>query len=418
MDGFAGDQDACQRDSAPLKIAFATIYDLRDIRRGSGTFYSLAKELEHQGHLLHYVGPFESIGFPLLTRALKRLAVASGRRYRSWQDPFIGRRLGRAVGRRLAPLNFDVLLTNDYTIAAYTKTRKPLVIYTDGVFPLRYAENTNPRLANIFHLSVRFCQHVTRLGLRQASLCFFPAAWVVDEALNYHEIDKGRIGIVPFGANVRAPSMEVVKRRAFKNVTQTKALRLLFVGKDWARKGGDVAVETVAELRRRGINASLDVVGWSPPDHVSHEGVVFHGLIDKSLDSGTTKIHELYCQSDALILPSLGEGFVIAALEAAAYGLPTLAYRSVGVVDAVKDGETGVLVPRGAPASAFADAVEGWFANPGSYDLLSRQARQRFDSTVNWERAASRLVDEIRSRLPSGPDVSAGKTQSICDVGA
>jgi hypothetical protein len=76
-----------------MKIAFVTIYDLRDIRRGSGTFYSLAKEMERQGHVVHYVGPFEAIGFPVLTRAFKCLAVASGKRYRSWEDPFIGRRL-------------------------------------------------------------------------------------------------------------------------------------------------------------------------------------------------------------------------------------------------------------------------------------------------------------------------------------
>ena len=380
-----------------MTFAFATIYDLRDIRRGSGTYYSLAVELERQGHRVHRLGPFEKLGFPLPTRLFKLLSTLQGKRYRSWQDPFIGRRLGQAVRRKLEGLDFDVLLTNDYTIAAYTRPRAPCVLYTDDVFPFSYGGSLNPRLANLSGLSVRFCQRMMRLGLRQASLCYFPADWIVKEALNYRQARREQMGVIPFGANLEAPPAAVVAARSGKD--KTRGFRLLFVGKDWVRKGGDVAVAAVSALRQMGIHATLDVAGGAPAGPGGSEGVVFHGLLDKSLESGRAKIHELYCQSDALILPSLGEGFVIAALEAAAYGLPVLAYSVAGVVDAVVDGQTGVLLPKEADASQFAQIVAGWLRDPRSYERMCLEARRHFDETCNWSRAARLLAASIQNGL-------------------
>jgi glycosyltransferase involved in cell wall biosynthesis len=390
-----------------MKIVFATIYDLRDIKRGSGTFHSLAKELERQGHVVHYLGPFEKIGLPVLTRACKRLSVVGGKRYSSWQDPFIGRRLGRAVLKKLAVLDFDVLLTNDYAIAAYTRSTRPTVIYTDGVFPFNYAESTNPRDANLSWIAVRFSQRIARLGLRKAGLCVFPAIWVVKEALRYHEIPVERICLVPFGANLEPPPIQVVQARDFRSRVQNKKIRLLFVGKDWERKGGDVAVETVAELRLKGFDATLDVVGWRPPTMVDYPGVTFHGVLDKSSVLGRSAIHALFTECDALILPSRGEGFVISALEAAAYGLPVLGYRAQGVVDAVKDRQTGILLTIGARGQDFAKEIQVWIANPEVYQSLSRRARDYFDTTVNWERAASSLICQIDHYLNTGRAITA-----------
>ncbi len=63
---------------------------------------------------------------------------------------------------------------------------------------------------------------------------------------------------------------------------------------------------------------------------------------------GTQKCDRL-ANSDIYILPSHHEGMPISILEAMAAGLPIIATRVGGIPDAVKDGETGLLVESGQP---------------------------------------------------------------------
>jgi glycosyltransferase involved in cell wall biosynthesis len=67
----------------------------------------------------------------------------------------------------------------------------------------------------------------------------------------------------------------------------------------------------------------------------------------------------LFAAMDVVALPSRREGFGLAALEASAMGLPVVASRIPGCVDAVEDGVTGRLVPPG-DAPALARALRGY----------------------------------------------------------
>ncbi len=65
-----------------MKIDFATLYDPKDINRGSGSYYYMSREIERQGNLVSYIGPVQ-YGPPLLTRLLKKASQKCGRRFRS-----------------------------------------------------------------------------------------------------------------------------------------------------------------------------------------------------------------------------------------------------------------------------------------------------------------------------------------------
>jgi glycosyltransferase involved in cell wall biosynthesis len=71
----------------------------------------------------------------------------------------------------------------------------------------------------------------------------------------------------------------------------------------------------------------------------------------------------LYGAMDLVVLPSWREGFPVVPLEAAAMGLPVIATRIPGCIDAVQDGVTGTLVPPGDPA-ALANAIRGYLRDP------------------------------------------------------
>ncbi len=125
----------------------------------------------------------------------------------------------------------------------------------------------------------------------------------------------------------------------------------------------------------------------------------FKGYLDKSKTSCVSELDRLYKTSDVLILPSKCEGFVIVALEAAAYGLPVIAYDTRGVTDAVLDGETGVLLKPGSKDEEFAEVVMSWFDRPSDYDRIVCKARKRYERAVNWQAAVATLFGEIESRF-------------------
>lgn len=72
----------------------------------------------------------------------------------------------------------------------------------------------------------------------------------------------------------------------------------------------------------------------------------------------------LFAAMDVVALPSFREGFGLVTVEAGAMGLPVVASRVMGIVDAVVDGETGTLVPAGDPAS-LAAALRRYLEDPG-----------------------------------------------------
>ncbi len=386
-----------------MHVAFATLYDPRDPRRGSGTFYFMSRELERQGHKVEYIGPVDYSRLPLVSRLMRRTARLLGKRYRSFQDVFVAHRIGAQVGERLRGSEADVLLTNDYSIAGYTRCRCPVALYTDTIFPRRYRDVRHPWLADLFAPNVLSCQRVNRRGLEQAILWGFPSDWAVETALGYG-ISGGRSRAlrIEFGANLfTPPAAEAAHRRAFAGVLARGRLRVLFVGnRDWRLKGGDVAVATVEELRRRGLDARLDLVGAHPPEPLAESWIRLHGVIDKVTDP--SRLSSLYSACDLLLVPTQAEGFGIVFVEAAAHGMPSLSFDSgTGVNSAVRDGESGLLLPLESGPEAFADRIRGFYDDPALYDRLARGGRAFYETVANWPRAVERLVEAIAARLPA-----------------
>ncbi len=392
-----------------MRIAFATLYDPRDPRRGSGTFYFMSRELERQGHHVQFLGPVDYSHPPLVSRLLKRLALRAGKRYRSFQDVFVARRIGAWIDGHLRPTEAEVLLTNDYAIAGFSRPSLPVVLYTDYVFPRRYLDVQHPWLEDLFALNVLSCQHVTRRGLERALLWCYPSDWAIRTALDYGIADGSRrTERIEFGSNLyREPAPEIARSRRFATIAERGSLRVLFVGnRDWRLKGGDVAVGAVNDLRRHGLDAGLDLVGARPPEPLEESWVRVHGEIDKVDDH--QRLSALYRDCDLLLVPTRAEGFGIVFVEAAAHGLPSLSYDSgTGVNNAIRHGESGMLLPLGSEPEAFAGEVRSWYRQPARYDDLVSGARTFYETVANWPRAIERLVQAIEARLPASSSRSS-----------
>ncbi|MGL4513151.1 MAG: glycosyltransferase [Lacipirellulaceae bacterium] len=147
------------------------------------------------------------------------------------------------------------------------------------------------------------------------------------------------------------------------------------------RKGAEVLLDAIAELRSRGHDVRLQAVGPFESDEYREE--LYQREARLSLQEVvhwtgfTSDVHAELARMDALALPSLfGEGLPMVVLEAMAAGLPVVATRCEGTTEAVLDGETGYVVE---PASVrqMADALERLVTGEVDYAEMSRAARAR-----------------------------------------
>ncbi len=173
-------------------------------------------------------------------------------------------------------------------------------------------------------------------------------------------------------------------------------------------KGVDIVIRALKILAERGIPYRY-VIGGDGPERKSLEALVDDfKLRDKVLFQGAVAGEgkwRLLRQGDVYVMPSRfdstipwKEGFGIAFIEAAAFGVPAVASRSGGIPDAVLDGETGILVPEES-SEELADALTFLHKNPEVRIRMGRAARER-------------------ARRQFSPQVIANQFREIMGVGA
>jgi len=175
---------------------------------------------------------------------------------------------------------------------------------------------------------------------------------------------------------------------------------VLSVGALKPRKGYDVSIRAIAEVRKTIPNLRYVVIGDpSASEYVSHLQalVTALGLDDAVHFLGQVSDAELgdwYHHCDLFLLTPVQskgafEGFGLVYLEAGACGKPVVGSQSGGVPDAVIDGQTGLLVPEG-DAEATANAIARVLSDLGLSKKLGRAGQKRARE-LSWEAYAQQL---------------------------
>jgi len=121
------------------------------------------------------------------------------------------------------------------------------------------------------------------------------------------------------------------------------AVRALFVGGDFARKGGPELIEAVRGLRGQ---VELDIVTGSNAVTVPPEVVC---RVHRGLQPQSAELVRLYREADLFVLPTRGDMFPQVIAEAMACGLPVIATGVGGIGEMVREGVNGRLVPPESP---------------------------------------------------------------------
>jgi glycogen(starch) synthase len=171
--------------------------------------------------------------------------------------------------------------------------------------------------------------------------------------------------------------------------------RLVCVGRLHHDKGFDIAIPALAQLRARGIEADLIIVGGGQARRDLEQTATTCGVADHVHFRGMqshSETREEIGQSSLVLIPSrMLEGLPLVALEAAHAGIPCVATDRGGLPEAVEHGVTGLLVPPedvGALASAVMQLL-------GDIDLrrkFGQNARRSAQKKFNLEECAERYT--------------------------
>jgi phosphatidylinositol alpha-1,6-mannosyltransferase len=216
-----------------------------------------------------------------------------------------------------------------------------------------------------------------------------------------------RIAIVHPGVDIPAPDPTARARFRQRWNLPPDAPVLLSVGRLTARKGlREFVQEALPTVARARPDVVLVIVGDAPKQALYAQVQTPESILAAAREAGVAghirwlgtlfgqDLADAYFGADLHVfpvrdLPGDPEGFGMVAIEAAAHGLPTVAYATGGVIDAVREGQSGRLVPPG-DAAGFAQAVLATLASP-----LAPEGCRTFAQGFAWGEFGRCIMDAL-----------------------
>ena len=215
----------------------------------------------------------------------------------------------------------------------------------------------------------------------------YSSHFMAERAIEEFGVAADRLAVVPFGVNFGDLPAQVPAKPSLT------PLRLLYVGTDWTRKGGDVAVQALEHLRRDGMDVELTVVGPAPAELAGRPGVRLTGYLDKNRPADLDRFRQLFSEAHLFVLPTRADCTPMVVAEANAHGTPVLITDIGGIATLMDEGRNGRMLPGTAGPEAWAGAVRELTADPAAYAALSASSFEHAHRRLTWEAWARGIVD-------------------------
>jgi glycosyltransferase involved in cell wall biosynthesis len=373
-----------------LRIGFVSIQDASDVTTWSGIPFQILSQMRAQNIDVEVLSPL-STGVKYLLAPVKLISRARKQSVTLDHFRLILRAYARQIETFVRKRSIDVVFCPSTIPITLLDTGVPIVTWTDAVFHAMH-DYYGKAFANMTKAGIARGKWQEETALRNCSIAAYASTWALEGAGRI--TDRAKLRILPFGSSlpVSHNEVDVVRLAKEKRTTRKKRCELLFVGVNWERKGGAIAVETARLLNDAAIETSLRVVGSQPEGEIPPFVEVL-GFLNKSSESGKQRLVDLFRSADFLILPTKAEAAGIVFSEASSYGLPSVTYATGGVTDYVRNGVNGVCIEPGGAAERFAEEIQKILESPAAYEGYALRAFHEYKSRLNWESSVRKLID-------------------------
>lgn len=377
------------------RIAYVTNYDVLDSSKWPkhrvGTCsagYYIARSIENKSILVDYISTTFEEKYNWINKFKKKCyRIVFKKLYDPKANPLIVKHNASQISTKLSKFNSDIVLCPESMLEiAYLECKQPIAVWTDT--SIASLIDFYPWFSNFCNETKKNIYTIEKAALHRCKLIIFSSDWAAQSAIATYGIQPSKIKVVPLGATIECNRTNedinsIVESR------NTNLCKLLFVGVDWFRKGGNIALEVAKELNRMGLKTELLVAGCQP---ITNEPlpsfVTTLGFINKSTHQGLEKMNKLFCESHFFIMPSKAETYGLVFCEANSFGTPCLATDVGGIPTIIKDGLNGKTFSLKASISEYCNYILSLMANYSEYKKLALSSFNEYQSRLNWGVAA------------------------------
>jgi glycosyltransferase involved in cell wall biosynthesis len=369
-----------------------------DVHSFSGTIFYMARALRAEFPNLEIVRSSR----PRWFEPMQRLVTKATRRR---VDPYYWRSLNRWFAKRLArrwrgrPV--VVIGVVNASLVAELASLVPVINISDSTFELMRSEHEV--FWSLDRRTALRAEEDERNSILRSIHNSFSSCWAGRSAIDHYGARPEDVSVISWGCNFDpVPASEV------RPLSSRDECRLLFIGGEWLRKGGDVMFAAADMLASKGIPVRVDVVGAPPEALPERSWLHYRGYLSKGNPEHLALLRSLMCNAELLLLPTRRDCTPMVFAEANAYGTPAVTRDVGGVADVVRDGANGIVLPEDADAAAFAEVIEQLWKSPQRYEKLRASTRLEYDNRLNWGAWARHIRETVELLSANGAIKPAG----------
>ncbi|WP_440960666.1 glycosyltransferase family 4 protein [Paenibacillus nitricinens] len=364
-----------------MKLQYICRWNTNKKKAWSGTTHSLFTALNKKVDLeeidLTYT-KFQTFFLTLLNLRIRDRKIKINTPFRKLTTRFRQNKLDAALKNNV---NTPKLLIEDFGIC------ENAYYYTDlTIDSILYIRDNSPSVGKFSNFNNVPTVDLLRQNSEQLRILkngkgiFTMSKWLAEYLVKQGGFPEGNIHYVGGGINL---DINLIKSEVKSNK------KVLFVGRDFHRKGGDLVVDAINILNvKYDKEVELFVAGYKAKE-LNEENKNIHYLGD--LDS--VQLSEYFNKCDIFCMPSRFEAYGLVFVEALVYGLPCIGRNSFEMKEFIQDGENGYLI----------DDDDAECLAMKMYDLLNNEniktnvlsKKKEYIYRYSWSSVADRILNVI-----------------------
>lgn len=375
-----------------MRIAYLSNNNPENIHLWSGTPYHIIQILKEK-HTVIWIGGNVISGAKWHHTLKNKLNIFHPESY--------SKEIGLYLSKEIENNKCDIVITSTYFFVSNLAIDIPIIYFADVTLNL---------CKDFFRIKpesyVELAYQIEKLCTNNADAVIYSSEWAKKSAIDEYSLPPEKVHVVEFGANIPDPIIDS-KMSCFEK----DRCNLLFVGRNWKNKGGQVALETYYHIQKTLPNCRLTIVGCKPSVEIEDPNIIVYPWLDKSKKEDLKIYEKVLKESNFLLLPTVFDAYGIVLCEASAYGVPSLVANVGGVSQVIKNGVNGFLLPKDSDAKQYAHQILRLYNNPKEYIQLRSTSRKEYLERLNWDIWSLKVNDIMEKIVTQKKD----KHQNITD---